>query len=74
MEKTLLFLAFSDLRNQTSLFSECLTLGQKQTGFLPFPHLISIKVKYHKTDVAVSGQTVPNKMEPKEPKNKQNAK
>ena len=74
MEKTLLFLAFGDLRNQTSLFSECLSLGQKQTGFLPFPPLISIKVKYHKTDLAVSGQTVPNKMKPKEPKNKQNAK
>lgn len=52
---------------------ECLTLGQEQTGFYfycSFPPLdINKSFKYHKADLAVKGEEVPNEM--KNPKNEE---
>ena len=77
MEKTL-FVAFADFRNQVEFFSsswKCPALGYKQSGQLFFfffffsfsPFDISKSFKYHETDFAVNGVTVPNKQNPKGP-------
>ena len=73
MEKALLFVASGDFRNQVEPFSsswECPTLGEEQTGLfiyififpVPFLHLTSVKVLNITTDLAVNGETVPNKI------------